>query len=64
MYVNGKQIAVQNGISINDFLEKENYNIQRVAVEKNGSIIPKKSFSTETLSDNDKIEIVNFVGGG
>ena len=64
MYVNGRQIIIQNEISINEFLVKEGYDTQKVAVEKNGSIVPKKSFETEMLSDNDKLEIVAFVGGG
>jgi len=64
MHVNGQQITVKNKISLNEFLKKEGYDTQRVAVEKNGIIIPKKSFETEMLSDNDKLEIVCFVGGG
>ena len=64
MYVNGQQITIQNKISLNDFLIKEGFDINRVAVEKNGNIVPKKSFETEMLSDNDKLEIVHFVGGG
>ena len=64
MYVNGKLISVQNNISLYEFLIKEGYEIQRIAVEKNGNIVPKKSYETEKLSDNDKLEIVCFVGGG
>jgi len=64
MYVNGQQKIVQKEISISEFLEKEGYDIHKVAVEKNGRIIPKKLFETEILSDNDRIEIVSFVGGG
>jgi len=47
-----------------DFLKKEGYDATKVAVEKNGDIIPKKNFEAEMLSDIDKIEIVSFVGGG
>ena len=64
MYVNGQPITIQGEISVNEFLEKAGYDAQKVAVEKNGNIIPKKSFETEKLSDNDKLEIVSFVGGG
>ncbi|MCL2036598.1 MAG: sulfur carrier protein ThiS [Oscillospiraceae bacterium] len=64
MCVNGIQIALERQISLQDFLLKEGYNTSRVAVEKNGGIISKKSFETEMLNDNDKLEIVNFVGGG
>jgi thiamine biosynthesis protein ThiS len=64
MHVNGQEIIIKNKISLNEFLKKEGYDMQRVAVEKNGIIIPKKMFETEMLSDNDKLEIVCFVGGG
>ena len=64
MYVNGKPITLQNEISINEFLKREGYDVQKVAVEKNGGIVPKKSFETEMLYENDKLEIVSFVGGG
>jgi len=64
MHVNGQQIIIKNKISLNEFLKNKGYDTQRVAVEKNGVIIPKKSFETEILSDNDKLEIVCFVGGG
>jgi len=64
MIVNGKEIVLQKEISVMDFLKKEGYDAIKVAVEKNGDIIPKKNFEAEMLSDIDKIEIVSFVGGG
>ena len=64
MYANGKNITLKKNITIAEFLKSEEYDIERVAVEKNGVIVPKKAFATETLSDDDKIEIVHFVGGG
>ena len=64
MRVNGQFIVVPDSISLQEFLEKEGYDPKRVAVEKNGNIVPKKSFETEKLSDSDKLEIVCFVGGG
>lgn len=64
MYVNGEQVNIQDEISLSEFLKKRGYDRQRVAVEKNGDIVPRKNFETEMLSDGDKIEIVHFVGGG
>ena len=64
MYVNGKWVSIQNEIYLYDFLKNENYDVQKVAIEKNGSIVPKKQFETEVLSNDDKLEIVCFVGGG
>jgi len=64
MYVNGQQMTMKKGMSLKELLQKEGYDIQRVAVEKNGNIVQKGSFDTEILSDSDRIEIVCFVGGG
>jgi len=64
MYANGKQIPLQDNISLYEFLKKEGYDLLRVAVEKNGNIVPRKSYETEILNDSDKLEIVHFVGGG
>ena len=64
MQINGKQLTLSENMSLSDFLKKEGFCIERVAVEKNGNIVPKKDFDTEQISDNDKIEVVQFVGGG
>ena len=37
---------------------------KRVAIEYNGSIIPKNYYKKKFLKNNDKVEIVHFIGGG
>ena len=37
---------------------------KRIAVEKNGEIVPKGEYSNVILSDSDTLEVVAFVGGG
>lgn len=36
----------------------------RIAVEQNGIILPRASWSTTAVSNGDRFEIVHFVGGG
>jgi thiazole synthase len=36
----------------------------KVAVERNGEIVPRSTHSAATLADGDVLEIVHFVGGG
>lgn len=36
----------------------------RVAVEHNGNIVPRDTWQSATLNENDKLEVVHFVGGG
>lgn len=64
MRVNGEDLVLENPVTLQKFLEQEGYEIARVAVEKNGEIILKSAFTTEMLKDNDKLEIVSFIGGG
>ena len=64
MFVNGLQVTLDKSISISEFLKQEGYNVDRVALEKNHIIVPQKNFDTEHLTDDDRVEIVQFVGGG
>jgi sulfur carrier protein len=36
----------------------------RVAVELNGTIVPRPEWPSAALTDGDRLEIVHFVGGG
>ena len=62
--VNGKQIQLTAEMSVADYLEQNNYQIKRIAVEMNGNILPKYSYSDTILKDGDRLEVVSFVGGG
>ncbi|MCL1905239.1 MAG: sulfur carrier protein ThiS, partial [Methanomassiliicoccaceae archaeon] len=64
MHVNGHPVPIHNGMRLSEFLIEKGYDELRVAVEKNGEIVRRKDFGTEILSDDDRLEIVCFVGGG
>lgn len=64
MKVNGKQVVLEKSLSLQEYLEREGYKTQHVAVERNGEIVPRSSFPEIVLSDEDSMEIVCFVGGG
>ena len=61
--VNGepKDIA---GKTIAEYLATTNYDMKRIAVERNGDIVPKAQYSETILQDGDSLEVVSFVGGG
>ena len=61
--INGKDTDAA-GKSISEYLAGTQYDIKRIAVEKNGEIIPKAEYSATVINDGDNIEIVSFVGGG
>ena len=62
--VNGKQIQLTSEMSVADYLEQNNYQINRIAVEMNEENLPKYSYSETMLKDGDRLEVVTFVGGG
>lgn len=62
--VNGKQIQLTSEMSVADYLEQNNYKVNRIAVEMNEEILPKYSYSDTMLKDGDRLEVVTFVGGG
>ena len=64
MRVNGAEITGSGACTLKAFLEREGYVIDLIAVEKNGKIVPKALYETESLAENDRLEIVSFVGGG
>lgn len=64
MKVNGEIISYTENMTVSELLAQRGHIPERVAVEKNGNIIPRANFATEKLYDTDSIEIVQFVGGG
>lgn len=64
MIVNGETFKLENSVTVKEFLISKGYDCTKVAVERNGNIIPKATFSETLLYDEDTIEVVRFVGGG
>ena len=62
--LNGKKITIKPNISVFDLLKKYKLINKKIAVEYNGKILQKNSFKKKILNNNDKIEIVHFIGGG
>tara|TARA_Y100001936_G_C15982835_1_gene617737 strand:- start:343 stop:546 length:204 start_codon:yes stop_codon:yes gene_type:complete len=62
--LNGKKITIKTKSSIMDLLIKYNLNKKKVAIEYNGIIVPKFKYKKKYLKNNDKLEIVHFIGGG
>ncbi len=63
IYVNGEPVAA-DGKTVAGFVSDSGYDPQRIAVEKNGLIVPKRLYNETYLEDGDHIEVVSFVGGG
>lgn len=64
MRVNGKDVPLAEPMDLRSYLMQAGFNVQRVVVERNGAIITRDHFAETMLADGDKLEIVQFVGGG
>ncbi|WP_440697655.1 sulfur carrier protein ThiS [Candidatus Pelagibacter sp. HIMB1709] len=62
--LNGKSKSLPDSTYLPDLLKKLNIPINKVAIELNEEIIDKKKINKIRLNENDKIEIVHFIGGG
>lgn len=64
MIINGEAVVLEQEMTMQQYLEQESYPKNRIAVELNGNILPKSQYETYVMQQDDKIEIVCFVGGG
>lgn len=62
--LNGTEKNFQERISVANLLRELGLDERKIAVERNREIVPKTEFSSITLCEGDKIEIVHFIGGG
>ena len=62
--LNGKKYQIKMGCDLKELLRILKKNNNKVAIELNGKIADKKKYNKIFLKKNDKIEIVQFIGGG
>ncbi len=62
--LNGKEKTISPSLNIETLLEQLKVNPKTVVVELNLDIIDKNKYNRVKLKENDKVEIVHFVGGG
>ena len=62
--LNGKKITIRSKATIYELLKKFKLNNKKIAIEHNGTIIPKANYKKKYLKNNDKLEVVYFIGGG
>src|SRR6266566_1366384 len=62
--LNGEIREVPAPLNIAELLDHFDLPADRVAVERNRSIVPKQQWQAVVLSQGDELEVVHFVGGG
>ena len=62
--VNGKLSSINDNLSLLNLLNHLKIPLKKVAIELNLEIVDKNKIKKINLKNNDKIEIVHFIGGG
>ena len=62
--INGKFLTINENLTLSTFLKQLKIPLKKVAIELNLEIIDKNKIDKIKLKQNDKIEIVHFIGGG
>ncbi len=62
--INGETRQFSEALTVAGLIEALGYTGKRIAVEKNGEIVPKSQHAATALASGDQLEIVVAVGGG
>ncbi len=64
LMVNGQPATAPDGATVAEVLDRMGLPAKGIAVERNREIVPRSAYGVTRLTDGDRIEIVQFVGGG
>jgi thiamine biosynthesis protein ThiS len=64
LQVNGAPRTVPAGATVAELVRLLELPADRVAVERNGWVVPRREWAEVQLADGDRLEVVTFVGGG
>ena len=64
VYVNGEPREFNHQLTLDGLVTELDLPPARIAIELNRVVVRRKDWGATTLNDEDRIEIVHFVGGG
>ena len=64
LFINGKETSFNSPLTLAGLVEQLGMKPDRVAVELNRNIAPRNQWASINLAEGDRLEIVQFVGGG
>jgi sulfur carrier protein len=62
--INGEPRRFERALTVSELLDQLELTGKRVAIERNGEIVPRGRFALEHVAEGDQLEIVVAVGGG
>ena len=64
LIVNGASTDIDDAQTVADVVSRMGLAGRKIAVEKNGEIVPRSRYATTQVCPGDRLEIVGAVGGG
>ena len=64
LWVNGEERSLETVTDVAGLVAALGLDGRKVAVERNLEIVPRSTYARVMLADGDRLEIVQFVGGG
>lgn len=64
LQLNGEPREFDGPMTVASLVEKLGLDSRKIAIERNLEIVPRSTYARVALADGDRLEIVNFVGGG
>ena len=64
VFVNGDEKDFNSGSSLAELIDQLDLPATRIAIELNREVVRRSDWGSTMLKDDDRIEIVHFVGGG
>ena len=62
--VNGTSTDIGDAQTVADVVSQMGLAGKKIAVERNGEIVPRSRYATTPVCDGDRLEVVGAVGGG
>ena len=64
LVINGEPRSFPAQLTLSQLVESQDLAGKRIAIEKNGEIVPRSQHASTSLASGDRLEIVVAVGGG
>ena len=64
IFINGKKKNISSNYNLINIIEEYSLKNKLIAVEINQEVIPKSNYKTQKINKNDRIEILELIGGG
>lgn len=64
IWLNGEAVSLKPGANVAELVAGTGLDPRGVAIERNLAIVPRSAWESTALADGDRLEFVQFVGGG